>query len=79
MTDPELCRILKLMSVRRAVRIPEKNTAIRLGKKLKPIRESVFIGFDNRYYRSFIALNPDTDLFFKEIGSAFDFEFKKIF
>jgi len=77
--DPDLVGVLKLVSSRRAVRIPNIKTAQRAGIKLKPIRRDIFIGTDNRYYKSFIGLPPEIDLDFIKKGKGYDFIFKNIF
>jgi len=77
--DPQLAGVLKMVSTKRAVRIPNNNVAKRAGIKLKPIRRDVFIGTDNRYYKSFIGLPPELDLEFIKKGNSYDFIFKNIF
>jgi len=77
--DPELSTLLKLISKRRSVKIPNKSIAIKLGKKLRPIRKDIFIGFDERNSHSFFSLEPKLDLEFLEIGKGYDFIFKNIF
>jgi len=77
--DPDLAGVLKMVSTRRSAIIPNIKTAQRAGIKLKPIRRDVFIGSDNRYYKSVIALNPKFDLEFVKKGKGYDFVFKSIF
>jgi len=77
--DPQLAGILKMVNQKRAVKIPDIKTAQRAGIKLKPIRRDIFIGTDNRYYKSFIALPPEIDLDFIKKGNSYDFIFKNIF
>ena len=80
--DPELANLLKGLSKSRAVKIPNVGMAIKLGKKLKPIRKDVFIGTDNRYYKSCISLPPNLYLDFKPAYAkkkGFDFTFKPFF
>ena len=76
--DPELVNVLKIVSVKRSARIPNKQVAIKMGKKLKPVRRDVFLGFDNRYYRSFIGLPPNLDLEYIPVGKGYDFIFKTL-
>ena len=81
-TDPELANLLKALSVNRAVKIPNVSLAIKAGRKLKPIRKDVFIGTDNRYYKSVISLPIDLKLDFKPAygkKKGFDFIFKPFF
>ena len=78
-SDPELANVLKLMSRCRAVQIPNSSVARKAGIKLRPIRRDVFIGTDNRYYKSFISLPPELDLEYVPKGKAYDFIFKSIF
>jgi len=77
--NQELARVLILVNKRRATKIPDAGTARRAGQKLKPIRKDIFIGSDNRYYKSFIALPPQMDMEFKKKGKSYEFVFKNIF
>jgi len=77
--DPELARVLIMVNERRASKILDPGTARKAGIKLKPIRKDVFIGCDNRYYKSFIALPPELDLDIIKKGKGYDFIFKNIF
>ena len=77
--DPILANTFKMLSQKRAVKIPNKQIAIRIGKKLKPVRRDIFLGFDNRYYRSFLALPPNFDMDFTVNGEVYDFIIKPIF
>ncbi len=80
--DPELSNLLQALSKKRAVKIPNVGLAIKAGKKLKPIRMDVFIGTDNRYYKSYISLPPELNLDFKPAygkKKGFDFIFKPLF
>lgn len=77
--NPELARVLIMVNERRATKIPNPGTARRAGIKLKPIRRDVFIGCDNRHYKSFIALPPQLDLDVIKKGKGYDFIFKNIF
>ena len=77
--DPELATVLKMVSQRRAAKIKTPSIARKAGHKLKPIRKDVFIGSDNRYYRSFISLPPELDLECIPKGKGYDFIFKNIF
>ena len=77
--DPELAQVLIMVNKRRATKIPNPGTARRAGLKLKPIRKDVFIGCDNRHYKSFIALPPELDLDIIKKGKGYDFIFKNIF
>ncbi len=81
-TDPELVNLLKALSKNRAVKISNVSLAIKAGQKLKPIRKDVFIGTDNRYYKSFISLPPELLLEVKPAygkKKGFDFLFKPLF
>jgi len=80
--DPELANLLKALSKSRAVQIPNISLAIKAGKKLKNIRKDVFIGTDNRHYKSCISLPPDLSLDFKPAygkKKGYDFTFKPFF
>ena len=77
--DPDLAQVLKMVSERRASSIKKPGTARKAGHKLKPIRKDIFIGHDNRYYRSFISLPPEIDLECLPKGKAYDFIFKNTF
>lgn len=77
--DADLIKIFKQLSRTRAAKIPSHNVAIKLGIKLKPIRKDIFLGTDNRYYNSFIALPPELELDFKEEKKRFQAIFKSIF
>ena len=78
-TDPELANVLIMVNNRRAAKIPKPGLARMAGQKLKPIRKDIFIGCDNRHYKSFIALPPELDLEFIPKGKGYDFIFKNIF
>ena len=77
--DPDLCNVLKIMSKKRVVKIPEKDIARRISRKLKPIREDIYIGNDRGYGRSFIGISPDIDIDFEEFERYSDFIFKTLF
>lgn len=80
--DPELCELLKTVSRKRAAKITDQGLARKAGIKLKPVRRDVFIGTDNRHYRSYIALPPELELDFKPAygnKKGLDFYFKSIF
>lgn len=80
--DPELGELLKSLSKNRAVKIPNVSLAIKAGRKLQPIRKEVFIGTDNRYYKSYISLPPELILDFKPAygkKKGYDFIFKSLF
>ncbi|GAG93171.1 unnamed protein product [marine sediment metagenome] len=74
--EPDLIPLYKLLSERRAVRIPDKQTSIKIGCKLSPIRQDVFLGPDSKYRRSFLSLPPELDLIAIPCGKAYDFIFK---
>lgn len=81
-TDPELANLLKALSKSRAVKISNVGLAIKAGRKLKPIRKDVFIGTDNRHYKSVISLPTDLILDFKPAygkKKGYDFTFKPFF
>lgn len=60
--DPDLEAVLKLLAARRAVKLPDRTMAIKIGCKLKPIRQDIFMGFDRRGFGSFVSLSPEIDL-----------------
>jgi len=77
--EPELIKVYKLLSTRRAVKIPDQPTSVKLSRKLSPIRQDIFIGPDTKYkYKSYISLPPELDLEMVKCGSAYDFIFKPI-
>jgi hypothetical protein len=77
--DPELQRVLRILGDRRAARMPNRAISIRLGVELSEIRSDIFIGFDKKFTRSFIALSPGVDLDIQEHNNYLDAIFKKIF
>jgi len=74
--DPEMCKVFLIVNQRRSSKIPSNSVALKIGKKIKPIRKDIYLGQDRRYNRSFIALPPELDLVSIKKGSAYDFIFK---
>ena len=68
------------MQVDRVVQLNDKNLGKRITWNIKTIRPDLFIGRDNRYNESFVALKPSITLELKPLGgNTFEAIFKKMF
>lgn len=77
--DPDLQQILKILGTRRAAKVPNRAISIKLGIELSDIRQDIFMGSDEKFTRSFIALSPGVECDIQEHDKRLDAIFKKIF
>ena len=57
--DPELEKLIKGLQKDRCVIIKNKNLAKRMGWKIRPIRQDIYLGHDRKYRdKTFMALPP---------------------
>jgi hypothetical protein len=78
-SDQDLQKVLRMLSSKRAAKIPDRTTSIKLGIHLCDIRQDIYMGSDEKYARSFIALAPEIELSIDEHGKRLDAIFKRIF
>lgn len=77
--DSDLQKIIRILSNKRVAKVPDRTTSIKLGLKLLDIRQDIYMGFDEKYARSFIGLAPEIECDIEEHGKRLDAIFKRIF
>ena len=80
--EQEIINLLQKLAKYRTVPIPNKEIAMKLGKKISPIRSDVFLVPDTKFYRSYIGLMPHIKLEYKPAygkRKGYDFFFKSLF